>query len=158
VRIRFVELARTPDPPGVRSNIGSATDPVVVALALDGPQPLVGLEQGSGHLGSGGAFPIGYVLAPDGQLESFWVDHFARAGATWVLPYLRGLLAGGRLSETELVTAYRQRHGRDPVVTVQEVARAEVTAEQLWAERRQRQRALRRGADGPVSEPPGDDR
>ncbi|HMQ36161.1 MAG TPA: hypothetical protein PKA07_01260 [Micropruina sp.] len=126
------------EPPVPVGAFGSATDPFVVELAVAGPQPLVGLSQGSGHLGSGAAVPLDFVLNRAGELESDWVEHFDRAGARWTLPYLRDLLAGRPVTEERLRAAYRRRHGREAVIRVVEVARPTITAEQLRDERRAR--------------------
>lgn len=141
---RFVEVGRSEVPPGMDGgHLGSAEHPVVVQVSVSGPRPYVALSQGSGHLGSGAVFPVDYVLMDSGELEPPWPEHFERAGATWVVPFLRDLLAGHEVTEEQVVAEVRRRRGADPAVETLPVD-PDVTADELRARRRERQRRTRR--------------
>lgn len=135
LQVRVIELGTSPEPTSVTSNLGSFDDPAVVALSLDGPQPLVHLTVGSGHVGSGAAVPVDDVVTADGELDPQWADHLARAGVSWALPLLRTLREGGPLSEADVVAGYRAENGVDPPIRRGRVARPEITTDQLRAER-----------------------
>ncbi|GMA32343.1 hypothetical protein [Litorihabitans aurantiacus] len=70
----------------------------------------VGLGEGVGHGSAGGEFSV------DEALQVRRLAHISRADGAWLVPFLRRLQAGGTVTESELVTAYRARHGRDPQI------------------------------------------
>lgn len=105
--MRIITLAGTPEPSGVTSNIGHPREPVVVGLCLGEAEPFVTLSEGSGHLGSGGAFRLDEILTGSGALQQRWEEVFARASAHWVLPILNRLAAGESLTEDEVLEARR---------------------------------------------------
>lgn len=105
-------IARTPDPESITSNIGHPSEPVVIGLRLDGTESIVTLAEGSGHLGSGGAFGLSSILTGNGELQVRWHPVFERAGALWVVPYLQRLAAGERVSEAEIVRISGRPRGR----------------------------------------------
>ncbi|NYG59322.1 hypothetical protein BJ980_002245 [Nocardioides daedukensis] len=50
-------------------------------------------------------------------LSDTWAEHFARAEADWLRPYLLRVLDGDLVTEAELVDHFVRLHGRAPEVT-----------------------------------------
>lgn len=116
VGARVIVLARTPEPPGVTSNLGHPCEPAVIGICLTEAEPVVVISEGSGHLGAGGAFRIDEVLDRAGRLRSTWCSLFERADALWTVPLLGRHAGGDPLTEDHVVEAYRSRHGTSPAV------------------------------------------
>lgn len=68
----------------------------------------VGFSEGDAH----GAH--GSVVCLDEALSGRWDEHFAKAEAEWLLPYLLRLQAGGRVEEFELIADFERRNGYAP--------------------------------------------
>lgn len=102
-------IARTPNPPEVTSNIGHISEPVEITLTLDGKASRVTISEGSGHLGSGGSFPLAALLGSDGRLQGRWVGVFGRAQARWVEPVLARLDRGERVGADDIERARSRR-------------------------------------------------
>ncbi|WP_146081074.1 hypothetical protein [Pseudoclavibacter sp. AY1H1] len=71
----------------------------------------IGLSEGVGH----GA--AGRVVSVEEALQTRSLAHIVKAEGSWLVPYLRRLQAGGRVTEEELVEDYLSRHGRLPRAT-----------------------------------------
>ncbi|TGO03856.1 hypothetical protein [Serinibacter arcticus] len=105
---RVLRLASTPR--RGRGEDASAW-PYDVDLLVDGDgRWTVGLSEGVGH-GSAGC-----IVGVDEALETRWLAHIVKAQGEWLVPFLRRLRDGGRVTEEELVEEYRSRHGRSPHV------------------------------------------
>jgi hypothetical protein len=87
--------------------------PYSVEISVDGV-PKVSIGEGVAHGACGGVFTV------DAALNSQWRDHFERAEATWLLPYLRRLSDGEIVAEAELVEHFISLHGRPPESFVSE--------------------------------------
>jgi hypothetical protein len=113
---RVITLAKSREPKDVTSNIGHPTEPVVIALSLSGPQPILSVSEGSGHLGSGGTFWMNEILTESHSLQERWESAFERADALWVVPLFHRLATGEVITEQFVIDAYRSRHGTSPAI------------------------------------------
>lgn len=84
--------------------------PYSVDLSVSPPPAKVSVSEGDAH----GAH--GTDIGVDEALTEAWSDHFARAEAKWLLPYLRRLQRGETVHEWELVADFERRHGRAPEI------------------------------------------
>ena len=104
--MRFLELAsnRLDRPAG-----SEFVWPYEVGLGgLASPRPRVAFSEGVGHGAAGGQFGVREAFAPR------WSQHFAAADGDWLIPYLRRIATGGRVSEEELADDFERRHGHPP--------------------------------------------
>ncbi|PPG27715.1 hypothetical protein [Pseudoclavibacter sp. RFBB5] len=105
---RILRLASSS--PG-QGDAGSPSWPYDVDFVLSEGQPwTIGLSEGVGH----GA--AGRVVSIEEALQTRSLAHIVKAEGRWLVPYLRRLHAGGRITEEELVEDYPSRHGRLPRV------------------------------------------
>lgn len=103
----FLKLAANDLLPGQRQ------DPFVVpfrvaAEPLEPLPALVAFEEGVAHGYHGGVFPLTEALDPD------WQRVFEQAEGIWLLPYLRRLAEGERVSEFDPVSHDIALHGSAP--------------------------------------------
>ena len=82
--------------------------PFRVAVSLEPLPALVAFEEGVAHGYNGGVFSLTEALDHD------WQRVFEQAEGTWLLPYLRRLAEGERVSEFDLVSHYIALHGSAP--------------------------------------------
>lgn len=85
--------------------------PYFVDLSVNVEPPLVGLAEGVAHGAHGGLF------SPSEALKGHWREHFVKADALWLLPYVERLAAGGAVTEGELIRSFVRLHGREPEVS-----------------------------------------
>ncbi|MFC4333793.1 hypothetical protein [Salininema proteolyticum] len=57
---------------------------------------------------------MGAVISVAEALGEKWADHFEKAEAGWLRPYLRRILDGERVTEAELIAHFASLHGREP--------------------------------------------
>ncbi|MBS3178786.1 MULTISPECIES: hypothetical protein [unclassified Pseudoclavibacter] len=105
---RILRLASSPPRQG---DAGSPAWPHDVDFVLSEDRVwTIGLSEGVGH-GSAGR-----VISVDEALQTRSLAHVVKADGSWLVPHLRRLHAGGRVTEEELVEDYLSRHGRLPRV------------------------------------------
>lgn len=106
VLARFLNLASNRiDPP---PELGFVWPYEVGLGGLDGPRPRVAFSEGVAHGAAGGQFGIRDALGPH------WRKHIGAAGGDWLMPYLRRIATGGKVSEEELAGDFERRHGHPP--------------------------------------------
>ena len=86
--------------------------PYAVDLSVE-PKPVqVQVSEGVTHSTAAAKITV------EEALSEKWAEHFTKAEAEWLLPILLRLQHGGEVTEEELVSEFRARHGRDPRIFV----------------------------------------
>lgn len=83
--------------------------PYEVSLYFDRLGVRAGIAEGDAHGRHGSMFSAVDALAPR------WTEHFRKAGAEWLRPYLERVAFGEEVAEQELVEAFARLHGREPM-------------------------------------------
>lgn len=90
--------------------------PWFVDLSVEPAPAKVTVGEGVAH----GA--VAATISPKEALGEEWAEHFDRAEASWLRPYLQRILEGEVVTEAELIAHFIRLHGRAPhVVDTQNV-------------------------------------